>query len=320
MKPAVKIVLALAAVAAIGAGAWWAWLRPHGGPPTLPGYVEGDVLYLSSPGAGTVARVFVAEGQRVAAGAALFTMDPATLSAVRGQAQARLAQSLSQVGAAAARAAQARASADAARAAEAEARVELNRQQSLARANPAAAVPRELDQARANLRSATAQRQAAARAAQAQGVDIAASRAGAGEARAALAEQASRLEQLAPRAPAAGRIETVFYQAGEWAAANQPVIALLPDDEVKLRFYVREAEVQRYRPGAVVGFSCDGCARGLRATVSYVSPRPEFTPPVIYSRDSREKLVFLIEARPTEGARLAPGLPVDVEPLGGANR
>jgi HlyD family secretion protein len=67
--------------------------------------------------------------------------------------------------------------------------------------------------------------------------------------------------------------------------------------------------------GRDVRFTCDGCARGLTATIRYVSPRPEFTPPIIYSRDSRDRLVFMVEAYPKRPAGLQPGLPVDVEPL-----
>jgi HlyD family secretion protein len=46
--------------------------------------------------------------------------------------------------------------------------------------------------------------------------------------------------------------------------------------------------------------------------ISYVSPDAEYTPPVIYSREMRAKLVFLIEAKPRQPAGLRPGQPVDV--------
>ena len=85
-----------------------------------------------------------------------------------------------------------------------------------------------------------------------------------------------------------------------------------------VRFFVPEQAVAAYRPGARVRFRCDGCPDGLGATISYVSPRPEFTPPIIYSREARDRLVFMVEARPENGARLVPGLPVDVYPVGGA--
>ena len=93
------------------------------------------------------------------------------------------------------------------------------------------------------------------------------------------------------------------------------MVSLLPDDRIKVRFFVPEQEVARYRPGRTVRFSCDSCASGLTARISYVSPRPEFTPPVIFSRDSRDRLVFMVEALPAKPANLMPGLPVDVEPL-----
>jgi HlyD family secretion protein len=149
---------------------------------------------------------------------------------------------------------------------------------------------------------------------------VAAARARAGQASGALTEAEIRARQRAPVAPIAARVEDVFFQPGEWAPANQPVVALLPDDRVKLRFFVREAEVARYRPGTRVRFQCDGCAANLTATVVWVSPRPEFTPPVIYSRDSRDKLVFLVEARPDRPRELTPGQPVDVVPLAGPSR
>ncbi|MCR5877154.1 HlyD family secretion protein [Phenylobacterium sp. J367] len=105
----------------------------------------------------------------------------------------------------------------------------------------------------------------------------------------------------------------MFYQQGEWAAVNQPILSLLPDERIKVRFFVPEADLSKYRPGATVRFACDGCDRGMTAKIDYVSPRPEFTPPVIYSKDARDRLVYLVEARPS--VRLNPGQPVDVEPL-----
>ena len=102
--------------------------------------------------------------------------------------------------------------------------------------------------------------------------------------------------------------------------ANQPILALLPDDRIKLRFFVPEKAISAYGPGRTVRFACDGCAAGLTAQITYVSPRPEFTPPVIYSREARQRLVFLVEARPDNGAPLAPGQPIDIAPLGAGPR
>ena len=74
-----------------------------------------------------------------------------------------------------------------------------------------------------------------------------------------------------------------------------------------------EQSLAAYRIGSVVRFACDGCASGLSARITFVSPRPEFTPPIIYSRETRDRLVYMVEARPS--ARLNPGQPVDVTPL-----
>jgi len=314
--------IAAAALAAVAAAVlvWRAWAPRAEDADVLSGYVEGDDLYLSSPVAGTVGAVYVAKGQRVAAGAPLFAMDPQTLSAQQGQASARVQQSQAQIGVAEAQARQAHASAAAARAAEAEALREEARLVGLQRSNPQAVAAQQVDQARSNAASATAQRRAADQAAAAADVQAASARAAALQSREALREAGVRLGQLDQRAPAAGRIEDVFYQTGEWAAANQPVVSLLPDDQVKLRFYAPQSSVEAYRPGKIVRFSCDSCASGLTARISYVSPRAEFTPPVIYSRKSREKLMFLVEAAPARAAGLTPGLPVDVQPLAWGGR
>ncbi|HWA60246.1 MAG TPA: HlyD family efflux transporter periplasmic adaptor subunit, partial [Caulobacteraceae bacterium] len=136
------------------------------------------------------------------------------------------------------------------------------------------------------------------------------------EADAALSGAGAKLSDLAPVAPGPARVEDVFFARGEWVGAHPPVVSLLPDARITIRFFVPEREAALYRVGRVVRFGCDSCATGLTARISYVSPRPEFTPPVIYSLESRDRLVFMIEARPAHPERLTPGLPVDVVPLG----
>ncbi|MFC6490610.1 HlyD family secretion protein, partial [Nitratireductor sp. GCM10026969] len=95
---------------------------------------------------------------------------------------------------------------------------------------------------------------------------------------------------------------------------SAPVISMLPDGAVKLKLYLPEPAFSAVEVGSLLAVRCDGCPAGLRARVSYVSPDPEFTPPVIYSLETRQKLVFLIEARPEGEAadRLQPGQIVDV--------
>jgi HlyD family secretion protein len=133
-----------------------------------------------------------------------------------------------------------------------------------------------------------------------------------------LAQARKRLADLMPVAPEDALVENTFFNVGEWVPAGTPVVSLLPASRVKLRFFVPEEDVSRARIGRKVSFTCDGCPPDLRATIIYVSPRAEFTPPVIYSQSARSKLVFLIEARPDsvpDNVALAPGLPVSVAPF-----
>jgi len=311
-------------VAVLGAGVWW-MLGCDSAPATLGGYIEGDRLYLAAPTSGAVTELYVREGARIEAGARTFLIDPAVLGAQADSAQAGV------------RAAQARAEdlrqgqraqelavidADL-RAAEAQAReadAEYARIEPLVRRGIYA--PARLDQARAARDTARAQtaavrqrrqvaelgaRQDAQRAADEQTV----------QAQASASEAGARLSQLSPTAPAAGRVEEVFYDPGEWVPANQPVLALLLDNRVRIVFFVPETEMARYRTGRTIQFGCDGCTPS-EAEIVWVSDRPEFTPPVLYSRNNRDRLVYRVEARPTNPAQLNPGLPVDVEPLGAA--
>ena len=293
----------------------WRWFGPGPRERYLSGYIEGDSLFLAAPVAGTVSKITAQEGQRVAAGAQLFAIDPATLSAQGEQARAQVAEARTQITSAQANAQQAEAEAVAASSDVEKARRDLNRLLSVKRDDPAAVAGTDIDAAQAALREASARLRAARETAQARRAQIAAAHAQESQAKGGESEVAIRVGQLSPPAPSPARVEDVFYRPGEWVAANQPVVSLLPDDRIKVRFFVPEDEVAKYRPGKSVRFSCDGCASGLSAKISFVSPRPEFTPPVIFSRDSRDRLVFMVEALPAKPAGLMPGLPVDVVPL-----
>ncbi len=321
MNRRVRIAAAAVGLGVVAIVLWLAWGPGAHTPRALSGYVEGEALYLSAATAGTVSAVTVARGQRVAEGQPLFAIDAGPLVAQRDQAAAALA-------AAEARAEDAvkgqrpteLAVFDAERAA---AEASLRQAEAdYARIQPLVAkgiyAPARLDAAKAARDTAAAQVRAVATRRQAGTLGarpdaLVAAEAQVIQARGVLTEAQSRLDQVSPRAPAAARVQDVFFQQGEWAAPNQPVVALLPDDRVRLRFFVPETQVNRYAVGKAVRFSCDGC-RGGTARVNYVSPRPEFTPPVIYSRGTRERLVFMVEARPENPRALSPGQPVDVAP------
>jgi HlyD family secretion protein len=114
-------------------------------------------------------------------------------------------------------------------------------------------------------------------------------------------------------APAGGTVEEVYFRLGEVVNPGQAVIALLPPGNLKVRFFVAEPARAKLSAGQIVQVSCDGCGSGLTARVSFIARDAEFTPPVIFSQEQREKLVFLVEARPVEAtAKLTAGQPVTV--------
>lgn len=122
------------------------------------------------------------------------------------------------------------------------------------------------------------------------------------------------LSQKRQNAPQAGLVYDTLFRIGEWVGPGRPVVALLPPNHVKVRAFVPETEIARYHPGDVVRVTMDGGPQPLAGRISYISPKAEYTPPVIYSRETRDKLVFMIEILfdPSVGAQLHPGQPVDV--------
>jgi HlyD family secretion protein len=115
-------------------------------------------------------------------------------------------------------------------------------------------------------------------------------------ARAAVSQAAWKLGRSA--LPRAGRARFGHaFREGEWVAAGNPVVRVLPPANVKVRFFVPETVVGGLKPGRGVVIHCDGCGADVPLTVSYVSNDPEYTPPIIYSNDTRAKLVFMVEAR-----------------------
>lgn len=146
--------------------------------------------------------------------------------------------------------------------------------------------------------------------------EIAAAEAALREATAARDHARWQLDKRSLSAPSPGIVTDILRRPGEIATAGQPILSLLPDDAIRLRLYLPEAALSRVAVGTALSVHCDGCATGLAATVSYIADGPEFTPPVIYSVESRQKLVYLVEAEPAPGSRLKPGQIVDVDLAG----
>lgn len=296
-------------------------------PAALPGYVEGDWVYVAAPVAGALRELSVSKGTTVAAGAPLFSLDPEPEASACAEAQERCraiaarlenlrkGQRPSEVAAVEARLA-------AARAAAALSTLEKERATQLGERGVVAQAV--VDQAR----SQSDRDQALIRQIEADVVtatlgarpdDIRAAEADAAAAEAARVQAQWRLEQKRQVAPAAGLVQDTLFRLGEWVPAGAPVIMLLPPGNIKVRVYVPEPLAASVAPGRRLSVHADGMPE-RSAVVSFVSAQAEYTPPVLYSRDNRAKLVFLVEAvlapaadgDGTAPSSWKPGVPVDV--------
>jgi HlyD family secretion protein len=122
-------------------------------------------------------------------------------------------------------------------------------------------------------------------------------------------------DQKKQSAPQAGLVYDTLFRQGEWVAAGKPVVVLLPPQNIKVRAFVPETRLGSIHYGETAQVTVDGVRSPFGGKVSYISPRAEYTPPVIYSREMRAKLVFMVELifDPQAAAKLHPGQPVDVE-------
>lgn len=150
--------------------------------------------------------------------------------------------------------------------------------------------------------------------------DLRASKESVESARRALSESQWRLDRKTQAAPQAGLVHDTYYVKGDWVEAGKPVLSLLPPGEIKARFFVPENQLARIQRGRQVRLRADGLKPEVIGTISYISDRAEYTPPVIYSTESRQKLVFLVEASfaPEDVSELHPGLPVSISPVDGS--
>jgi HlyD family secretion protein len=321
-----RVALAVAAAAlAASAGLWWSRFRDPA-PIEWQGYAEADFVKVGPTLGGLLTKIFVARGSVAAIGAPLFEQDDIADRAALEQAARQLAQAEAQLtnlqsAGKPTEIAQAEANLTDAEAARDKFAADLERTDRLRSSGNASA--QLADQRLADLRSAAAKVQAM-EAALAQmrnplgrAPEIAAQQAAVAAARAALAMAQWRLDQRHVAAPAAGIVTDVLARPGETIPAGVPVVSLLPLENIFVRFFVPEEMLAKVHYGDEVKLICDNCPPSLAATISFISPQAEYTPPVIYSEESRAKLVFRAEARPSkeQAPLLNPGQPVAVRPV-----
>jgi len=289
---------------------------------SVQGYVEGEFVYVAAPLAGTLESLYVQRGAQVHAGDPLFALDNAPERAVRDEAIHRVAQAQANwedtlKGKRPPELVSIEAQLKQAVAALVLSERKLGRQVQLASSRAVSA--EELDCAQATRdqdRQRVAQLEADLQIARlpARPDQTAAAKANMQALEAALASAEWNLAQTHQNAPQTGLVFDTLYRPGEWVAPGRPVVALLPPQNIKVRAFVPQPQISAVKVGQGVHVFVDGVPDPYVGKVSYISPRAEYTPPVIYSRESRARLVFMIEAHfDTQVAvNLHPGQPVDV--------
>lgn len=256
--------------------------RPDGADaPRWLGYAEADYIYVAAPKAGWITTLNAERGAKVTPGQLLFTLDADSEAASHDEAEATIHQAEQQVSAA-------RATLDLAR-------KEYLRQKALLATD--STTKQNFDEARASLATASASLKEA--------------EAVAAKYHASLSDAAYQLSQRRILSRTAGVVQDIYFRPGEYASAATPVVALLPPENVYVRFFVPETDYARLKLGQKVHIHCDGC-KPLSATVSFIADSYAYAPPVVFSVESRTKLVYKVEARMKGGVPLHPGQPLDV--------
>jgi len=309
---------------AVSSLAVWLGLVSASVAPQYQGYVEGDYVFAAPAVGGKLVSVSVRRGDYAETGTALFAQDRVQEQAARDQAAAALQQSQDRL----ANLEKGRRPPEIrvieAQIAQAKAQLQLSgqkldRQQRL---SDSAAFSRErydeaiaeYDLQEAKVAELQAQLAAATMALGRVG-EVDAARAEVAANRAALDQAQWRLDQRSVAAPVSGLVTDTYFDPGEYVGTGQAVVSILPPENRKVRFFVPERHLNAMAIGAKVTLRCNGCPSEIPAEIRYISPNAEYTPPVLYNRDNRERLLFMVEAYPVKDPEiLRPGQPVDVIP------
>jgi len=291
-------------------------------PEFFSGYAEGEFVYISSPLGGRLEQLAVRKGQKINAGELLFSLEQTLEAAgVRDagellkQAEDKLADLQkglrpSEIEALTARLRQAESSLKLAEG-------EYNRRVKLYKTQTVAAEERdrartEYEREMQRVKEIQAEIETARLGGRSDAVSAAQSAVESAKAR--LEQSQWNLKQKTRTAPRDSLVFDTFYEPDEWVAAGRPVLCLLPPENIKVRFFLPEILKSQFSLGQLVTVSFDGSTQAIPATISFISTQAEYTPPIIYSAQSRAKLVFMAEAMPDEQFRtsLHPGQPVDI--------
>jgi len=287
-----------------------------------PGYAEGENVRLSAPISGTLTKLLVQRGDTVAAAAPAFVLEQESERSARQEAESRVQQAQAQLANLKLGRRPEELQALRAQLSQAQAALKLSTNE-FSRASQLVAEkfnsPATLDQARAaverdqaSVNEINAQLRLASQGSRQN--EIAAAQQEVNAAKAQLAQAEWRVKQKTQRIPIAGDVVDLLYREGEWVPQGSPILSLLPPANVKARFFVPQPMLGQIALGQTVQLHCDGCPAPIAAKVSFIAREVEFTSPIIYSKENRAALVFMVEARPSaeDARRLHPGQPLEV--------
>ena len=287
-----------------------------------PGYAEGENVRLSAPISGTLTKLLVQRGDTVAAAAPAFVLEQENERSARQEAESRVQQAQAQLANLKLGRRPEELQALRAQLSQAQAALKLSTNE-LSRASQLVAEkfssPATLDQARAaaerdqaSVNEINAQLRLAGQGSREN--EIAAAQQEVNAAKAQLAQAEWRVQQKTQRIPIAGDVVDLLYREGEWVPQGSPILSLLPPANVKARFFVPQPVLGKIALGQTVQLHCDGCPAPIAAKVTFIAREVEFTSPIIYSKENRAALVFMVEARPSpeDARRLHPGQPLEV--------
>ncbi len=288
----------------------------------FPGYAEAEYIRLAAPISGTLTKLYLKLGETVQFNQPVFVLEQESERAARQEAEFRVQQAQDQLGNLKLGKRPDELAAIRAQLAQAQAALALSNAD-LARGSQLVAAqfnsPASLDQLRANVardqgrvNELNAQLRVALLGARKDEISAAEQEVKAAQAQ--LAQASWKVEQKTQRTPVAADVIDVIYREGEWVPAGGSVLTLLPPANIKARFFVPEAELGRVALGQDVSLVCDGCAAPIPAKISFIARDAEYTSPIIYSKENRATLVFMVEARPAiqDARKLHPGQPLEV--------
>ena len=323
-----RSVLVILAAAAAGCGG-----NARAG--RVSGYVEADTVRAAAEVGGRLVDLKVAEGDRVTAGQVIAQIDTADAdlalqraSADRDQASAQLrlleaGSRREDVRQAAAQFQSAQADVKAAQAQLASAEADVTRFENLLRANAGSVKQRDdavtkRDVAAAQLRAAEQRAEGASEAldrlragARPQEIDAARARVAAADAQ--IASLQKNRGDAVVKAPVGGIVTTKLIDRGEMVAPRAAIVEITDLDHAWANLYVDEPLVPRLKLGQAATIVTDAGQR-LPGTITFISPKAEFTPRNVQTAEERAKLVYRIKVTAdNRDGILKPGMPVEAE-------